>query len=132
MMNAAVAATYRVFGRYAFAGTSACNHPGIGPLEWRLLRLTPPSELPPALVAAFAIDVSTATGELPGDDFRAILPRLLELVAKGVLPAVHATDALARARYREAWPSEEVAAVERLLATSAVLAGMEPAGADAA
>lgn len=131
-LKAAFAASYRVFGRYAFAGATERESDGIGPLEWRLLRLTPAAELPPALVAAYAVDVTSAAEMPDGNDLRAVLPRLLELVATGVLPAVHAADALARADYAKRWPADEVAAVERLLAASPVLAAMEPAGADAA
>lgn len=131
-LKAALAAVYRIFGRYAFVGATEQESDRIGPLEWRLLRLTPAAELPPALVAAYAVDVAMAAEIPDGDDFRAVLPRLLELVAEGVLPAAHAADALARADYAKRWPTEEVAAVERLLASSPVLAGMEPAGADAA
>lgn len=130
-LSAAIAAAYHVFAQYDFAGAGEADSDGIGPLERRVLRLTPPHELPPAVVAAYAADVSAASGRPDADDFRAVLPRLLELVAAGAIPTHDAAAALVRADYSARWPVAEVAAVVRVLATLPVALPREPARADA-
>lgn len=126
-LSAAVAAAYQIFARYDFVGADESDSEWIGPLERRVLRLTPPAELPADLVAAYIADVTSAAETPAAADFRAVLPRLLELVAAGVVPASDAVGALRRAEYAARWPAIEVAAVTRLFAALPGSAAREPA-----
>lgn len=115
-LKAAVGASYRVFGRYAFRGDGGGPADGIGPLELRLLRLTPPGEVSRELAAAYAAAFPALMDPRCADDLRSLLPRLLEFVADGDLPARDALALLDLADFRARWPEEEAATVERFLA----------------
>jgi len=133
-VRAAVSEAYRIFSRYSF-GASGPVHVDdgvLGPLERRLLRLTPPPEIPPELLAAYTASLTASIEGTAADDFRALLPRCFELIATGCSPVGGFTQdalrGLARSEYRGRWPAEEADAVDRLLA--AVLGSAEARGAE--
>jgi hypothetical protein len=121
-VKAAVFEAYRVFSRYSFgaSGPTSRDPGGLGPLEERLLRLTPPREIPPELIAAHAACLTGTIEGAAADDFRALLPRYFELIAadSGSVNGwqEEALRGLARCEYRTRWPAEEAAAIDRLLA----------------
>jgi hypothetical protein len=120
-VKAAVFEAYRVFSRYSFGagGPTSCDPGVLGPLEERLLRMTPPQEVPPELLQAHAACLTATMEGTAADDFRALLPRYFELIAAdyGAVSGWkrEALRALARCEYRTQWPAEEAAAVDRLL-----------------
>jgi hypothetical protein len=121
-VKAAVSDAYRVFSRYSFgaSGPTHCDPGVLGPLEERLLRMTPLREIPPELLAAHAACLAATIEGTAADDFRALLPRYFELIAADCGPVKgwkrEALRGLARCEYRTQWPTEEAAAVDRLLA----------------
>lgn len=125
-LKAAVAASYRVFGNYAFEGADLQGGAAVGPLEVRLLRLTPPGEVTRDLAAAFAAGLPALMNGRGADDLRALLPRLLELVADGALPAADALALLDLAQFRTRWADVEVQAVERFLGACGAPPETEP------
>jgi hypothetical protein len=120
-VKAAVFEAYRVFSRYSFgaSGPTSCDPGILGPLEERLLRMTPLQEIPPELLAAHAACLTATIEGTAADDFRALLPRYFELIAVDHGPVKgwkrEALRGLARSDYRTQWPAEEAAAVDRLL-----------------
>jgi hypothetical protein len=120
-VRAAVLEAYRVFSRYSFgaSGPSPSDPGALGPLEERLLRLTPPREIPPELLAAHAECLAVTIEGAAADDFRALLPRYFELIAADCGPVKgwkqEALRGLARCEYRTQWPAEEAATIDRLL-----------------
>lgn len=133
-VRAAVSEAYRIFSRYSFgaSGPVQIDDGVLGPLEHRLLRLTPPPEIPPDLLAAYTASLTGMIEGTAADDFRALLPRYFELIAGGCGPAGGFTQdalrGLERSEYRRRWPAEEADAVDRLLA--ALLGVAEARGAD--
>jgi len=121
-LAAAVSAAYRVFSNYTFgAGLPAGSADGgLGPLEERLLRLTPVNEIPPELLAAHSASLAPTMAGPADHDLRALLPRYFELIVAGGFP-LHgwrqdALLALARVDFRSRWPVEEAQAIDRILA----------------
>jgi hypothetical protein len=122
-MSAAVAHSYRIFSRYMFASGAAGDTvlaDALGPLEARILRLTPVRELPADLLAAYADTLPHALAGVAAEDIRALLPRYFELTAAGagcldgrLTLVLHCLD---RADFRETWKQEELAAIDRFLA----------------
>ncbi len=121
-VKAAISEAYRVFSPYAFgAGEPSHRDPQVlGPLEERLLRVTPLKEIPPELLATHAASLTATVEGTAADDFRALLPRYFELIAADGSPLIgwkqDALRGLARAEYRTRWPAEEAVAIDRLLA----------------
>lgn len=117
----AVSDAYRVFSTYTFgAGSPAAYNAGtLGPLEVRLLRLTPIREVPPELLAAHAASLPPDIDGYGLRDLRALVPRYLELIVAAGFPLrgwrQDALLALARADYRSRWPAEEARAIDRIL-----------------
>ena len=117
-IGAAVSEAYRIFSRYSFRAGSPVDHvpAGLGPLEDRLLRVTPLSEISPELLAAYAGSLPVNVDGTAADDFRALLPRYFELIAADRGPVSgwkeEALRGLARSGYRAQWPAEEADAVE--------------------
>jgi hypothetical protein len=132
-VKAAVFEAYRVFSRYSFGagGQTPCDPGGLGPLESRLLRLTPLREITPELLAAHAACLTGTIDGTAADDFRALLPRYFELIAADSGPVTgwkrDALRGLARAEYRTQWPAEEAALIDRLF--TVLLAAAEARGA---
>ncbi|MBN9021699.1 MAG: hypothetical protein J0H08_06330 [Rhizobiales bacterium] len=112
----AVTACYRVFAAYRFDGGCLEGADGLGPLETRLLRLTPPSEIPSDLLASYLAALPDTIEGRARDDFRALLPRLAELVLDGALPARGLYDALARAGFPDGWLAGEADVLRRVVA----------------
>lgn len=120
-VGAAVSEAYRVFSRYSFgAGRKEPEADTLGPLEDRLLRVTPLSEAPRELLSAHAASLAAEVEGSAADDFRALLPRYFEVIAiDGYAVTGWKKDALrglGRAQYRMRWPAEETTAVDRFLA----------------
>ncbi len=132
-VKAAISEAYRVFSRYSFgtSGAAPCEPGSLGPLEERLLRMTPVPEVPPELIAAHAGSLAETIEGTTTDDFRALLPRYFELIAADGGPVngwkQDAFRGLARSEYRKQWPAEEADAVDRLL--GALLLAAEARGA---
>lgn len=121
-LAAAVSDAYRVFSPYRFgAGLPVGENGGnLGPLEERLLRLTPIREIPPELLSVHAASLAKDEERRGDDDLRALLPRYFELIVAGDFPIrgwrQEALLALARADYRSRWPAEEAQTIDRILA----------------
>jgi hypothetical protein len=120
-VKAAISEAYRIFSRYSFGanGSPPCDPSALGPLEERLLRVTPPKEIPAELLAAHAASLTATIDGTWADDFRALLPRYFELIAADQGPVSgwkeDALRGLAGSGYRTRWPAEEADAVDRLL-----------------
>jgi hypothetical protein len=133
-LAAAISRTYRVFSIYTFGAGSPvpCDGGSLGPLEERLLRLTPIREIPPELLAAHAASLAPDLEGREEDDLRALLPRYFELIAAEGFPLQgwrhDALLAIRRADYRSRWPAEQTQAVDQVLA--ALLGAAEAWGAD--
>ena len=127
-VKAAVSEAYRVFSPYSFgAGGSADRDPQVlGPLEERLLRVTPLQEIPAELLAAHAASLTATVEGTAADDFRALLPRYFELIAAEGYPLSgwkhDGLRGLARAEYRTRWPAEEADAIDRVFAALLMIA----------
>jgi len=125
-VKAAIAEAYRVFAGYHFGGSTGAARgvSGLGPLEERLLLLTPVSEIPADVLAAYAECGQAWDDGHIADDFRALLPRQLELIGDGESRlAGFVIAGLACTQYRDRWPAEEVAAVDRFFAALAAQSG---------
>jgi hypothetical protein len=121
-VKAAVSEAYRVFSAYSYgaAGQAHRDPLVLGPLEERLLRVTPLTEIPPDLLAAHAASLTATVEGAAANDFRALLPRYFELIAEEGYPLSgwqqDALRGLALAEYRTRWPAEETDAIDRIFA----------------
>ncbi len=118
-VQAALAGCYDAFGRYRFEGGCLEAADGIGPLEKRLLRVTPPAEIPLPLLMAYVASLPPSLSGRVADDVRAVLPRLFALAADGAVSLAIPRDIAERADFRAEWPEAEVAAIARCLAALA-------------
>lgn len=131
-VNAAISEAYRVFARYSFGASGPADRDPqvLGPLEERLLRVTPVHEIPGDLLAAHAACLTATVEGATADNFRALLPRYFELIAAEESLSGwkhHALRGLARADYRARWPPEEADTIDRFFA--ALLKAAEARGA---
>lgn len=131
-VRAAVSEAYRVFAPYSFGAGGPGNRDSqvLGPLEERLLRVTPVNEIPAELLAAHAASLTGRVEGTDADDFRALLPRYFELIAaEDSVQGGWKRDVLrglVRAEFAMRWPPAEVEAIDRFLA--ALLAAAEARG----
>lgn len=118
-LKAAVADAYRVFARYRLGGRIEVD--GLGPLEERLLLMTPLRETSAELLAAYTDSPHAWNDGKVADDFRALLPRYFELIADGVFPTTGKKEEtlrrLAEAEYRTKWPEDEMRAIDGFFVT---------------
>lgn len=122
-LKAAVEGAYRVFARYGLGGRIDVDQgiDGVGPLEERLLVLTPLREIPAELLATYTDSPRAWNDGKVADDFRALLPRYFELIADGVFPTTRRKEEtlcrLAEAQYRTKWPDDEVRSIDCFFVT---------------
>jgi len=117
---------YRVFGRYSLGESVAVaeREGRIGPLEARLVVLTPIREIPAEIIARYIESQITGALGLSETAVKALLPRLFELIAgedagDAVTPLL--TRLLSRSVGSRGWPAAETGLVDRFLAALFVL-----------
>lgn len=113
-LTGALEALYEAFGRYAYrASMPACAH-CVSDDDLLALGRQPLAQLPPPLLGRYTIKAVSTWGEVR--DFKWLLPRLAELLARGQLPvpADALTAKLKRASWHD-WPEAEHLAIRGFL-----------------
>lgn len=121
-MTNAVETAYRVFERYSVRKRlSVCNcNVCMTREDEELLAAAPLRDIPASLLAEYTNSAhETPPGSIEAEEFRHFLPRYFELMAAGEAPCSMGFDICLRrlrhSRFREAWPADEVAAVDAFL-----------------
>ncbi len=116
-----IAEAWRVFGRYRFARpleVCRCNV-CVQPEEEARLLAAPVGELPALVLQSYTQSAHGSTA-YADEQFRALLPRYFELCAEADWPA-HSVEVTFRrlvdAGWRENWPAQEVALIDRFFTT---------------
>jgi hypothetical protein len=119
ILAAVVEDAYRVFARYTCAGSFVvchCNCCMTEETEAELVR-TPLRQIPSDLLAEYTNSAHGWDDDMILADMRYLLPRYLDLIAAGDVPSqLSLSQCLIRlsdAHWREKWPADEVAILDR-------------------